>query len=181
MKWPRCLGHEKRRRPRVERGFSLVEVMGATVIVTVGLLATLALMLTGTTVNADAKRMAQAYQAAQQEIELLRNMPYRSTGAFAGLASVQKPASTNNTVEARFLKPDGADDASRPGDTGYPGLVPALAQLPSGAGGLIITDDPMAGNQCKRVTVIVRWKDPGNVDRSVAVGTMIAEGGIDPR
>ena len=152
------------------RGFTLIEVLGATVVLTVGLMAAFYLVGLGTSVNTDSKLTAQAYQAAQQEIEILRNMPYNATASSTGLKAL------SITSENRFVKPNGQWDASRPSDTGYPGLVPALAKLPNGRGGLILT-----GTDYKNVTVVVRWTDPGPTERQVVVGTIIAEGGIDPR
>ena len=147
------------------RGFTLIEVMAATMVLTVGLLAAFYLMGLGTSVNTDSKTTAQAYQAAQQEIEILRNIPY------ATLSAISRP-----TEAGKFVTPAGGVDASSPGDTGYPGLVPALKNLPNGRGHLMMT-----GTDYKNITVIVRWTDPGPMERQVVVGTIIAEGGIDPR
>ena len=163
------------RRPR---GFTLVEVMAATLLTTIGLMAVFYLVGLGTAINTDARNTAQAYQAAQQEIEIIRNMPYTATGTFTGLINLSRAAST---PEARFIRPDGTDDASRPRDNGYPGLVPAPARLPNASGGVIITNDATAGNKVKNVTVVVRWTDRGNEQRNVMLGTQISQGGIDPR
>lgn len=168
-------------RRRVRRGFTLIEVMAATFMVTFGLVAAYYLVGLGTTTNMDAKHMTLAYQAAQQEIEFIRNMPFQGSETFTGLQSLTKLAPPIGSKEARFLKEDGSADASRPGDTGYPGYVKSLAELPKGSGGVVITDDPAAGNLCKHVTVIVRWSDRGNLQRSVAVKTLVSMGGIDPR
>ncbi|HEY3266915.1 MAG TPA: hypothetical protein VGM37_08315 [Armatimonadota bacterium] len=170
----------KARRAAASGGFTLIEVLAATFVTTVGLLAAFYLVGLGASVNTDAKITAQAYQAAQQEVEVIRNMPFNADGAFGGLISLTRPASTSTTPEYRFLKPDGTDDASRPGDAGYPGLVPALANLPNGRGGVIITAGD-AGRICRNVTVVVRWTDRGGLERNVCIGTIIANGGIDPR
>lgn len=167
-------------------GFTLIEVLAATFVTTVGLISTFYLVGVGTSVNTDAKATAQAYQAAQQEIEIIRNMPYNPTGNFCGLIALNRPAPSGSNPESRFLQSDGSDDASRPGDTGfangvsYPGLVSALASLPNGRGGVIITD-ATPDHLCKNVTVVVRWTDKGGTERNVAVGTMVSNGGIDPR
>jgi prepilin-type N-terminal cleavage/methylation domain-containing protein len=146
------------------RGFTLIEVMAATMVLTVGLMAAFYLVGLGTSVNTDSKTTAQAYQAAQQEIEILRNIPYATINTIS------------RTSEGKFVTSTGGNDASSPSDTGYPGLVPGLKKLPNGRGGLIMT-----GTDYKNITVIVRWTDPGSVERKVVVGTIIAEGGIDPR
>lgn len=168
-------------RRRMRRGFTLIEVMAATFMVTFGLVAAYFLVGLGTATNLDAKHTALAYQAAQQEIEFIRNMPYQGSDTFTGLQSLTRAAPAANVKEARFLKEDGSADASRPGDTGYPGYVKSLAELPNGSGGVIITNDATAGNLCKHVTVVVRWSDKGNLQRAIAVKTLISMGGIDPR
>lgn len=145
-------------------GFSLVEVLGATTVLTVGLTAAFYLVGLGTSINTSSKLTSQAYQAAQQEIEILRNMPYDT------LASVARSS------EGRFVTPEGGEDASLPGDTGYPGSVSALAKLPGGRGGLLLS-----GTDSRKATVVVRWIEPGGVGRRVVIGTVISKGGIDPR
>jgi len=173
---------------RRARGFTLIEVICATVLLTTGLMSAFYMVGLGTSVNADAKNMALAYQVAQQEIEILRNIPWEPSGTFGGLGSLYLPAFSSpdsaGCYERRFLQPIGVYDASRPGDVNYngrtyPGLVPALSQLPNGRGGLVITN-PTTGLY-KNVTVVVRWTDPGNRERVIAVATSIAKGGIDPR
>jgi prepilin-type N-terminal cleavage/methylation domain-containing protein len=160
-------------RPR-QRGFTLIEVLCATAVTVIGLISAFYLVALSTTVNSDAKNVAQAYQVAQQEIELLRNMP------FATLQLLIFPPTAAGTLETRFIKADGTPDASRPGDAGYPGLAPGLGNLRGGSGGLIISDDSTSGTP-KHVTVVVRYTDPGNQQRSAIVGTIIAQGGMGAR
>jgi hypothetical protein len=162
-----------RRRSSV-RAFTLIEVLIAVLVLTTGLMTGFYMVAMGTAVDLDGKITTQAYMAAAQEVEILRNMPY---------SRLQSITRTTTNPESRFLKPDGTDDASRPGDTNYnSNLVPALRNLPGrGTGGLIITNDSTAGNLCKRVTVVVRWTDKGNQPRLVTVNTNIASGGINLR
>lgn len=168
-----CRGAGTHRAKR--RGFTLIEVVCATAVTVIGLVSAFYLVGLSTGVNSDAKNAAQAYQAAQQEIELVRNIP------FATLTTIVKASTPSGTPEARFLEPDGTDDASRPGDTGYPGLIPSLANLPNGRGGIIITDDATAAAQAKHVTVVIRWTEKGGQERSAIVGTIIAQGGMNAR
>lgn len=177
------IARSHRSRRRGAQGFALIEVLGATILLTTGLMAAFFMVGLGTSVTTDSKHMAQAYQAAQQEIEILRNIPWGPNGGFGGLGTlVRAPYTTPDSAkcyESRFLRSNGDPDASRPGDTGYPGLVPALAKLPNGRGGLIVTN-PASGTY-KNVSVVIRWTDPGNKERVIAVATSIAKGGIDPR
>lgn len=170
----------KRRGPCVynrakQRGFTLIEVMCAIVVTVVGLVAAFYLVGFSSTVTSDARNVARAYQVCQQEIELLRNMPY------ATLKPIVKASTASGTPESRFLTANGANDASRPGDAGYPGLIANLSTLSGGSGGVIITNDATALDQAKHVTVVVRWMDPGNQARSAIVGTIIAQGGMGGR
>lgn len=171
----------KRTRRTAPRGLTLIEVVISLTVVTVGLVSAFYLFAVSRVSLTDARNTTQAYFAAQQELEIIRNMPYQSNGSFGGLISLYRPSTAAGTPEGRFLKPDGTDDASRPGDVGYPGLVLPLANLPNGTGGVIITDHPYAGNQCKVVTVVVRWSDRGNVQRQATLSSVIANGGINPR
>jgi prepilin-type N-terminal cleavage/methylation domain-containing protein len=160
------------------RAFTLIEVMAATVLVGVGMMASYFLLALGTKTNSDARYTALAYQAAQQEIEFVRNMPFQGSSSFSGLQSMTRTASGSDLP--RFVTETGSDDASRPNDANYPGYVTALRSLPEGTGGLLVSNDPTAGNKLKHVTAIVRWKD-GKQTREIAVKTYVSLGGIDPR
>jgi prepilin-type N-terminal cleavage/methylation domain-containing protein len=162
------------------RAFTLIEVMAATVLVGVGMMASYYLLALGTKTNSDARYTALAYQAAQQEIEFVRNMPFQGSTSFSGLQSMTRTASGSDIP--RFVTETGADDVSRPTDANYPGYVTALRSLPEGTGGLLVSNDPdpNVGNKLKHVTAIVRWKD-GKQTREIAVKTYVSLGGIDPR
>lgn len=182
---PACPIRTPRRAKR--RGFTLLEVVFATAVTVVGLVSSFYLVGLSTGVNSDAKNMAQAYQVAQQEIELIRAMP------FTTLQPITKASTPSGTPEARFLTTAGGDDASRPGDSGYPGLANGLgsncglANLQNGRGGVIITNDTSVSSdtsvqsQVKHVTVVVRWTDAGARERSAIVGTIVTLGGMDVR
>lgn len=169
------------------RGFTLLEVVCATAVTVVGLVSAFYLVGISTGVNSDAKNMSQAYQVAQQEIELIRSMP------FTTLQPITKAPTASGTPEARFLTTSGGDDASRPGDGGYPGLSNGLGancglgNLRNGRGGVIITNDTTVSSdsaiqsQVKHVTVVVRWTEAGGQERSAVVGTIVTLGGMDAR
>ena len=171
---PHKSGSGGRHRAR-QRGFTLIEVMCALVVTVVGLVAAFYLVAFSSKVNSDARNVSRAYQVCQQEIELLRNMPY------ATLQPIVRASTASGTPESQFLTAAGGDDASRPGVAGYPGLMANLGTLSGGSGGVIITNDETALDQAKHVTVVVRWMDPGNQARSAIVGTIIAQGGIGAR
>jgi prepilin-type N-terminal cleavage/methylation domain-containing protein len=183
----RRLRADRTPRKTKRRGFTLIEVVCATAVTVIGLVSTFYLVGISTGINGDAKNTAQAYQVAQQEIELIRNMP------FATLQPITKPSTAAGTPESRFLTTAGGDDASRPGDSGYPGLTNGLgsncglANLRNGRGGVIITNDTTVSadttvqSQVKHVTVVVRWTEPSGQERSAIVGTIVTLGGMDPQ
>lgn len=74
------------------RGFTLVEVLGATAVLVVGLLAAFYLTAQGTAMNTDSKAVTAAHLAAQKQVETLRNTPW---GNIAIGTSSFTPAATN--------------------------------------------------------------------------------------
>ena len=60
------------------QGFSMIEVLLAIVLVTVGLTAVSYVMAVGMGLNVDTKETSVAYQAANEQIELLRRTPFAS-------------------------------------------------------------------------------------------------------
>ncbi|HEY3266290.1 MAG TPA: prepilin-type N-terminal cleavage/methylation domain-containing protein [Armatimonadota bacterium] len=137
------------RRHRARRGFTLIEVIIATLVASIGLLSAFYLTAQGTSMNADSKLVMAAHLAAQQKIEMVRNT------AFASIASA--------TFDPNGL---GSGGTSLPGATG----VVTVGGHPGDANG-----------ELKDVTVVVKWKDRGGANRSVAVATVIGKGGIDPQ
>jgi prepilin-type N-terminal cleavage/methylation domain-containing protein len=164
------------------RGFTLVEVITATAVLVTGLMAAFYLIGVGTAINTSARNQSIAYQCAQQQIEMLRNMPYQPISGTSGSLGLQ---SIIQSTEGPFRRFSGAPEPSYPGMTGYPGHVVALASLPNGRGSLIITNDPTLGNKMKHVTVIVRWAERGdsatNRSRFVTLNTIISSGGMNLR
>lgn len=75
-----------------KRGFTLIEVLGATVVLVVGLLAAFYLTAQGTAMNTDSKAVIAAHLAAQKQVETLRNTPWDSIAI--GTRSFS-PAATN--------------------------------------------------------------------------------------
>ncbi len=62
------------------KGFSLLEVMVALLILAIGLLAVAGMMTVGIRTNADAAHLTEAYQIGQAEMERLKLVPWNSLG-----------------------------------------------------------------------------------------------------
>lgn len=77
-------------RRRRARGFTLIEVLGATVVLVTGLLAAFYLFAQGTAMNTGSKAEMAAYLAAQKEIETVRNTSFHTVAT-----RTFTPANTN--------------------------------------------------------------------------------------
>ena len=64
-----------------ERGFTLVEVLLAAFVMTIGLVGLLSVVPVGTSATSDAYRLSTATFLANQKLEEVRNMPWRSAPA----------------------------------------------------------------------------------------------------
>ncbi len=62
--------------PRSTRGFTLIEVMFAVVILAVGLLALMAMQIVSIKANAFSSEMTYSTMLAQQQLETLENLPF---------------------------------------------------------------------------------------------------------
>ncbi|MCJ7547777.1 MAG: prepilin-type N-terminal cleavage/methylation domain-containing protein [Deltaproteobacteria bacterium] len=83
-----------RRQFKSTKGFTLIEVMIAVVILAVGLLALMAMQIVSIKANAFSSEMTYSTMLAQQQLETLRNLPFTD----AALAAV--PPSTPHTLPA---------------------------------------------------------------------------------
>ncbi|HEX9723339.1 MAG TPA: prepilin-type N-terminal cleavage/methylation domain-containing protein [Vicinamibacteria bacterium] len=74
--------------PKGREGFSLIEVMIAIVILTVGLLSLAQMMVVATNANALAGRMTASAALAKQQLELLKAAPFYTNPANPSIASM---------------------------------------------------------------------------------------------
>ena len=95
-----------------ERGFTLVEVMIAIVVLTIGILALFTLQITSTSGNATANRYSTASVLASKKIEEILGLPYtdaslQDTGVF-GLNGLNSNTAATADGTTTFQYPDGA-------------------------------------------------------------------------
>jgi hypothetical protein len=115
-----------------ERGFTLVEVLLAAFLMTVGLVGLLSVVPIGTFATTDGYKLSTATFLANQKLEEVRNMPWRSAPAndCLGLSATASAAPTvpaggtctlgATTVNANGALPWFADQATN-SITGFPG------------------------------------------------------------
>lgn len=157
------------------RGFSLLEVLIAVVILSVGLLALASLQVSVIRSSGEAKSITIATNLAKDKIEALRNftivdpgyrnidsVAYASAGASAntGGVSFQRQVTVTRFVYNKFAT---AFDATV-GNTLTNAQITALNDG---------THDYLTGKDFKRVKVDVKWTDAEAVDRTVSMEDLI--------
>jgi type IV pilus modification protein PilV len=183
------------------RGFSLIEVLIAVVILTVGLLALASLQMSLIRSSADTKAQSIAMSLAKQRIEQLRG--YQEVGGNDSTCVAPVAASTNTCYRAiadeTTVAVDG--DAVATGDQPIGGveftrqvtvqryvynkaaLIQAFVEQTASDTALdstLLTSPTtyLAGKEFKRVAVTVGWRDATGAPRSLVVEDAIAS--IDP-
>lgn len=130
------------RRQRHDRGFTLIEVLIAVVLLTTGLLGLASLQATGTRLNHSAYMRSQATVLAYDIVDRMRaNVAAARTGGYDIAIGAAAPAGTATT----------AVDLAQ-----WKATLAAL--LPDGDGS-IAADAGGLPDEAQRVTVVVRWND----------------------
>ena len=171
------------RRLNQERGFTIVEMMVAVVVLLVGALGTLAMLDTANKRSRGASDRQNGTAVARQVVEAAKSIPYRDVApgsivstlrqdaAIAGISASPWRIERDNTVFTIQVEVCWLDE---PAD-GLGSRAPGNFCSGSGAGG---TDD---GNSIdhKRVTVVASWDNDAGAG-SVRQATLVsARGGID--
>ena len=86
--------------PKGRAGFSLIEVMIAIVILTVGLLSLAQMMVVATNANAVAGRMTASAALAKQQLELLKAAPFYTNPANPSLAAMNPLLAEGGDVDS---------------------------------------------------------------------------------
>ena len=158
-------------------GFTLLEVLVALTILSVGLLGVALMQVTSISGNTFSREMAVATQLGQDLLEKLRTYDYTSTTEDTALAGAASPGLTHPTANdvADNLAPAVAGDAANIIDER--GLWTALAAtLGTTAGPLIYTREWTVTNatpaaNMKEIVVTVSWSEKGAVltTRSITI------------
>jgi prepilin-type N-terminal cleavage/methylation domain-containing protein len=168
------------------RGFSLIEVLVALVVLSVGLLALAALQLTLIRSSADAKAQSVALSLASQKIDDLRAFQsmdqYRLRDSLANEALNDSGGDqgginyTRDTVIRRFVFDKSVGTFIRVPNTATDTAISANTCGPAIVGGN--THQCISGKDFKVAEVAVSWRDASGASQSVSVED--AFGSIDP-
>lgn len=144
------------------KGFTLLEVLVATAILSIGLLAVAQMSISVIRSNARGYRITDATVMAGHKLEELRNLSYTDTrlNDDGDTGDVGTDIRSNTAL---FTSPDHTDTCDS-------GCSLTIGRTPQGAWN-VATDTPASG--MKTVTVIVGWKDATN--HFVALSTIIRE------
>jgi Tfp pilus assembly protein PilV len=155
MKFKPTFMRRSRRRGKNSSGFSLIEALILMGLITVGVAAVVYLIAISDNMSMETKDTMNAYQAANEYMEYLRQKPF----------------------EALDIQTDATWGASA-SDMGYN----ALSKLVN-AQGLYTVETYQSSSTMKRVTVKVNWsrKTQAARDRSIALATIITEKGLNER
>ena len=149
-----------------EKGFTLLEILIAITILSVGLLALAEMTVYVIRSNAAGNKITRATVLAQDKLEYLRNLSYTNAqldDTDSNTADVSTDIHSNTTL---FTSPDHSD--------GYPndatGQTITISLSPQRVWN-VAADTPASG--MKTVTVIVGWKD--SINHFVALSTIIGQ------
>ena len=170
-----------------ERGFTLVEVLLAAFVMTVGLVGLLSVVPVGTSATSDGYRLSTATFLANQKLEEVRNMPWRSAPAndclgFSpnnGDAAPTVPAGGTcslggTTVNAGGALPWFADENAITGFQGYARKV-RITNCGAGAGCSGVVDATL-----RNVVVTVTYRTGSavavsSIDKPVTVTMLVTQ------
>jgi prepilin-type N-terminal cleavage/methylation domain-containing protein len=169
-----------------ERGFTLVEVLLAAFVMTIGLVGLLSVVPVGTSATTDGYRLSTATFLANQKLEEVRNMPWRSAPAndclgfsASATAAPTVPAGATCTLGGTTINAGGAlpwfaNEASITGFQGYQRNV-RITNCGAGAGCSGVVDATL-----RNVVVTVTYRTGSavavsSIDKPVAVTMLVTQ------
>jgi type II secretory pathway pseudopilin PulG len=136
-------------------GFTLIEAMLIITLLAVGMTGVFYLMAVGTDMNINTREQMLAYQAANAQMDYLRQKPYTM------LTNVTSSAFGTTTGSASYQ---------------------ALSQLANSQGVYTIVDYNTGSDIVKQITVTVNWsRKSSSRNRAVTVSTLASKGGLNER
>ena len=149
-------GMKKLSRNKSDDAFTLVEIIVAIAILSVGLLSIASLVTTVIRGNAKSRRMTTAITLAQTKIEELKNLDY-------GNSELEDSNTGNNSSLTSTSSTDHSEaDIDAEGEAG--GIYTRIWN---------VADDTPSTNM-KTITVIIKWEEKGK-ERKTAFTTIISE------
>jgi type II secretory pathway pseudopilin PulG len=147
-----------RRTPTQESGFTIVEVLVATLILTIGAMTTFGLLTAATKNTQRAKASQVALNRAQQEMESLRSLPNKQ------LAMTATPEASTNPLEPNYRVSGGSFDLIRQPSSSPATMVVNGTPLygPGFVAGGVVDPGPTAftsGDVSGRIYRYVVWRD----------------------
>ncbi len=139
-----------------EDAFTLVEILVAIVILSVGLLSIASLVTTVIRGNAKSRRMTTAITLAQTKIEELKNLDYDD--------SKLEDSNTGNNSSLTSTSSTDHSEADIDAEGGTGGIYTRIWN---------VADDTPSTNM-KTITVIIKWEEKGK-ERKTAFTTIISE------
>jgi type IV pilus modification protein PilV len=97
-----------RKKAKAARGFTLVEVMMALAVFSIGILAIYAMQVTATNGNGGARKRTEAVSWAANQMEILKSSPYE---ALTNGQTARGPYNLNWTITDVDLDSDGVNDS----------------------------------------------------------------------
>ena len=154
-----------------EKGFTLLEILIAMTILSVGLLALAEMTVYVIRSNTAGNKITGATVLAQDKLEKLRNLSY-TDAQLDDADSDNTDYDTNiHSTPALFTSPDHIDDGSGGSITGGSVTIGNSLQMVWNVAADMAGNTPVTG--VKTVTVIVGWKD--SINHFVALSTIIRE------
>ena len=165
------------------RGFTLVDVMGAVLVIGLFFTGLFAANTRGTTMLKSAKQAAVASKCLQQRIEQLRNYNWTQVtdaGAMQDLYSIPPLPSVelpgfSEIITISAFTPSTTSGAASPGPTGS---VLQITRNNSGSVVLVSDNVNLVDGPTVRVDVQITWPGPGGSNRTRETSVIIANGGL---
>jgi Tfp pilus assembly protein PilV len=159
------------RRLRAEEGFTIIEVIVATLVLVIGLLTAFLALNVALHSSSDVREREQGVSLARQVIEDARSIPYSQLSSSNLVSTLQGFPGLANTGSGSTWT------VSRPTSNGYPYTITASLSFLSSSGW---SSQNTTGTYIKQVTVTVSWNSFQGASHSYTETTLVSQAGQDP-